>query len=133
MGWQTATGKRGCCWGAVAALACGLATSAVAEVRVEGNLNALRITAGGEPLSEILSAFGARFPVEYRTSVPLDAAINGAYSGSLSQVVSRLLDGYNYVIKQDSALTEILVFGKRGEAAVSPRPASARGALSRWR
>jgi hypothetical protein len=133
MGRQIATAKRGCLLGAVAALACGLATGAPAEVRVEGNSNALRVTASGDALSDVLSAFGARLPVKFRTSVPLDAEINGAYSGSLSQVVSRLLDGYNYVIKQDSALTEILVFGKRGEAAVSPKPVSAGGVLSRWR
>jgi hypothetical protein len=64
--------------------------------------------------------------------VPLDVEVDGAYSGSLSQVVPRLLDGYNYVIKQDSALTEIIVFGKRGEAAVSPKPPSVKGTLSRW-
>jgi hypothetical protein len=88
---------------------------------------------GGDALSDVLSAFGARLPVKYRSSVPLNVEINGAYSGSLSQVVSRLLDGYNYAIKQDSGLTEIIVFGKRGEAAVAPQIPVAKGALSRWR
>jgi hypothetical protein len=118
---------------ALAALAFGLATSASAEVHVEGNAGALRVTASGDALSDVLSAFGALLPVKYRTSVPLDAAISGAYSGSLSQVVARLLDGYNYVIKTDRAQTEIVVFGRRGEAAIAPKAPVAEGALSRWR
>jgi len=121
---------------AVIALACGLATAASAEVHVEGNLTALRLTASGDALADVLSAFGALSPVTTRTSVPLNGEVSGAYSGSLSQVVSRLLDGYNYVIKQDAGLTEIIVFGRRGEAAVAPRAAPAaatRSALSRWR
>jgi hypothetical protein len=118
---------------AVTALACCLGTSVSAEVRIAGDLNALRVSASGDMLSEVLSTFGTLFPVKYRTSMPLTAEINGAYSGSFSQVVSRLLDGYNYVIKQDQGLTEIIVFGKRGEAVVAPRVPVAKGALSRWR
>jgi hypothetical protein len=132
MGEHATLGKRGGLLAAVTALACVLATTASAEVHVEGNLSALRVTTSGDTLSDVLSAFGALLPVKYRTSVPLNAEINGAYSGSLSQVVSRLLDGYNYVIKQDSALTEIIVFGKRGEAAVAPKLPSVKGTLSRW-
>jgi hypothetical protein len=119
--------------GAATALTCWLGTAASAEVRVAGDLNALRVSASGDTLSEVLSAFGTLFPVKYRTSLPLTAEINGAYSGSLSQVVSRLLDGYNYVIKKDQGLTEILVFGKKGEAVVPPKAPVAKGELSRWR
>ena len=97
------------------------------------DLRALRVTTSGDALADVLSAFGARLPVKYRSSVPLNVEINGAYSGSLSQVVARLLDGYNYAIKQDSGLTEIIVFGKRGEVAVAPQAPVAKGALSRWR
>jgi len=64
--------------------------------------------------------------------MPLTGEINGAYSGSFSQVVSRLLDGYNYVIKKDQDLTEIIVFGKRGAAMISPRVPVTKGVLSRW-
>jgi hypothetical protein len=133
MGRHATRGKRGCLLWAVTALACGVVTTASAEVHVEGNLSALRVTTSGDALSDVLSAFGVLLPVKYRTSVPLNVEINGAYSGSLSQVVSRLLDGYNYAIKQDSGLTEIIIFGKRGEAAVAPEVPVAKGALSRWR
>jgi len=118
---------------AAMALVGGLATGASAEVHVEGNVNALRVTASGDKISDVLSAFGAQFPLKYRTGVPLDAEVTGSFSGSLSRVVSRLLDGYNYVIKKDKDLTEIVVFSERGEAPVSPKTPPAKGALSRWR
>jgi hypothetical protein len=117
---------------AVIALAFGLTTPVSAEVHVEGNLSALRLTTSGDALSAVLTAVGAQWPVSYRSSVPLDVQIAGAYSGSLSQVVARLLDGYNYVIRRDRELTEIIVFGARGEAVVAPRVRSVKGALSRW-
>src|ERR1700676_95208 len=132
-GRYAAMSKRRCLLVAVAALACGTATDASAEVHVEGNLSALRVSATGDALSDVLSAFGARLPVRYRTAIPLNVEINGAYSGSLSQVIFRLLDGYNYVIKNDRELTEIIVLGKNGEIAVPPKAPVAKGALSRWR
>ena len=68
--------KRRCLLVAVAALACGTATDASGEVHVEGNLNALRVSTSGDTLSDVLSAFGTRLPVKYRTAVPLNAEVN---------------------------------------------------------
>jgi hypothetical protein len=128
MGQRTTMGKHCCLLGAVAVLACGcLATRAAAEVHIEGNLSAFRVTTSGDALADVLSAFGTQFPLKYRTAVPLNVEINGVYSGSLSQVVARLLDGYNYVIKKDQGLTEIIILGKSGEAAISPKVPLVRG------
>jgi hypothetical protein len=126
-------GKHGCSLAVATVLAFGVATTAPAEVRIEGNLRDLRVSTSGDALSDVLSAFSTRLPVTYRTAVPLNREINGAYSGSFSQVISRLLDGYNYIIKNDQKLTEIIVLDERGEAAVSPKVPLAKGASSRWR
>jgi len=125
--------KHGCSLAAATALACGLATAAPAEVRIEGNLRDLRVSTNGDALSDVLSAFVARLPVIYRTAVPLEREINGSYSGSFSQVISRLLDGYNYVIKNDQKLIEIIVLDASGQAPVLPKVPVAKGASSRWR
>jgi len=114
------------------ALFCGFATLAYADVHVEGTPAAVRVTTSQDTIADVLSAF-ASFNVKYRSAVPLDAAANASYSGSFGQVISRLLDGYNYVIKKDQDTTEIVVFGKRGEAAIPPKAAPAKGILSRWR
>jgi hypothetical protein len=115
---------------------CGLATIARAEVHVDGSPAALRVTTSQDAIADVLSAIAANFNVRYRSAIPLDAAANVSYSGSVAQVISRLLDGYNYVVKTDQKSTEIVIFGRNGQAA-SPPPApkapAPKGILSQWR
>ena len=120
----------------VLSIVCGLVMPAKADVRVDGDLKALQLRASGDSLADVLARFDTLFAVKVRSAVPLSTEINGSYSGSLSQVVARLLDGYNYVIKTDRELTEILVFGRAGEVAVVPKAkpsAPAKTATARWR
>jgi hypothetical protein len=109
-----------CAFGLWAALICALAAPARAEVHVTGSPAAVRITANQDAISDVLSALAATFNVRYRAAVPLDATANATYSGSFTQVVSSLLDGYNYVIKMDRVSTEIIVYDKHGEVPVPP-------------
>jgi hypothetical protein len=104
----------------VVVLACALATIARAEVHVEGDSTAARVTTSQETISEVLSALAAALHFRYRTAVRLDASANAVYSGSLREVIARLLDGYNYVIRGNHGAIEIIVTGRRGE--VAPRP-----------
>jgi hypothetical protein len=118
------------------ALACGFATCARADVHIEGHPAAVRVMTDHAAISDVLSAFAENFKVTYRTSVPLDGAAAATYAGSFGQVISRLLEGYNYVVKKDGETTEIIVFGRRGEVAIpppAPKAAPAPGVLSRWR
>lgn len=117
-------------------LACGVIAPANADIRVDGDLKALQLRASGDSLADVLARFDTLFAVTVRSAVPLTVGINGSYSGSLSQVVARLLDGYNYVIKTDRELTEILVFGRAGQVAVVPKAkpaAPAKTVTARWR
>jgi hypothetical protein len=119
-----------------AAFAGSLPAIACAEVQVEGSPAAVRVTTSQDTISDVLSAFAATFNVQYRTAIPLGAAAAAMYSGSFRQVISRLLDGYNYVIKSDRETTEIIIFGKRGEVAIlppSPKVPTDTSILSRWR
>jgi hypothetical protein len=119
-----------------AALAGGLATSARAEVHVEGSPDAVRITTGRDAIADVLAAVATTFNVRYRTAIPLDAQANAAYAGSFAQVISRLLDGYNYVVKREQGSIEIVVFGARGEVAIpppAPKAPPANGIVSQWR
>ena len=115
---------------------CGLATSARAEVHVEGSPAVVRVTTSKDAISDVLSAIAATFNVRYRSTIPLDAVASANYSGSFEQVISRLLDGYNYVIKKDQESIEIVVFGRRGNVSIPfPPPAAnpAKGIVSQWR
>ena len=106
------------------ALVCSLPRIAGAEVYVEGSPAAVRVTTSRDTISDVLSALAATFNVQHRTTIPLDAVADATYSGSLRQVISRLLDGYNYMNKTDaSKATEVIVFGKRGEVVTPPKAA----------
>lgn len=125
-----------CSFVLVTALVCGLSTVAYAEVHVEGSLAAVRVTTKQDAISDVLAAFAATFNVKYRTAVRLDAPANATYAGSFGQVISRLLDGYSYVMRKDQEAIEIVVFGKHGAAAVPPPAAKSpppQDILSRWR
>src|SRR5215470_16960568 len=114
--------QRRCAFALSVVFVCSLPTIAGAEVHVEGNPAGVRVTTSRDTISDVLSALAATFNISYRTGVPLNAAADATYSGSFRQVISRLLDGYNYVIKaDDSKTTEIVVLGKRGEVTIPPR------------
>jgi hypothetical protein len=118
------------------ALTPAFATCAYAEVLVEGNLESVRVITNGADVAEVLSVLAKNFNVKYRTEILLNAAADGSYSGSVRQVLSHLLNGYTYVIKNERESTEIVVFGYRGESAVpppTPKPPVSEGVTSRWR
>jgi hypothetical protein len=122
-------------WAALLMVACGAASVARAGVLVEGTPAAVRVTADQAAIADVLAAVTGNFNAKYRSAVPLDVPAGPAYAGSFAQVIARLLDGYNYVVKRDGQATEIVVFGRRGEVAVPPpaRSEPPAGLLSRWR
>jgi hypothetical protein len=113
--------RRNRCSGLLAALLISVfAPVAHSEVHVEGNKTAVRVTTDRDKIADVLAAFSTIFGVKYRSAVSLDSPANITYAGSFEQVVSRLLEGYSYVLKHEHDTTEIVVFGKRGEAAIAP-------------
>jgi hypothetical protein len=115
------------------ALCLALPLAAHAEVRVEGNLAAVRITTSQDSIANVLTALGPTFNVQYRSAIALDAAANPTYSGTIERVIANLLDGFNYVVKTSTGSTEIIVFGRRGEVAIPPPAPKPASILSRWR
>lgn len=114
----------------------GVATPVHAVVKVEGTITALRVTTEKDAVSDVLSALAATFNLRYRTSVRLDAAASSTYSGSLGEVIGRLLDGYSYVIKKDQDAFEVVVVGNNGGrpiAVQAPPAARSKTIASQWR
>jgi hypothetical protein len=87
-------------------------------IRVRGDMAAVRLDARRTTIADVLAALNAAFAISYRSSIVLDEEINGTYAGSLRRVISRVLDGYNYVIKQDDAKLDVVILDRRGERAV---------------
>jgi hypothetical protein len=103
---------------------------------VQGDALGLQVEAHESQVGEVLAALSKTLQVRVRTSIALDKVINGTYSGSLKEVVSRVLDGYSYVIKPLNMSVEVVVIGVRGARAVTPGPPTApprRSLAAEWR
>jgi multisubunit Na+/H+ antiporter MnhF subunit len=92
-----------------------------AEVNVQGDPTAVRVVAKEATVSEVLNVL-AIFGVRYDKSIGLDGVVNGTYRGPLEHVLSRVLNGYNYVIKmrRDGAI-DVIVVGRTGDPPVAGR------------
>jgi|SRR6516165_2343856 hypothetical protein len=90
-------------------------TPAHAEANVTGTVDSVRLEAHAASLEEVLSAFGTAFNLRYHTSTALVESVNGTYSGSLQRLLSRLLDGYNFVIKTSDNEIEVAIYGGERE------------------
>jgi hypothetical protein len=91
-----------------------------AAVRVKGDAKALELDVHQARLADVLTAL-ARFNIRYRSPVVLNKVIDGTYGGPLGHVLSRLLAGYNYAIKQDDAEIDVIIVSRYGEQAI-PAP-----------
>jgi hypothetical protein len=114
------------------AIGAGVPTTGLGKVQIEGDANALRVTTSGETVSDVLAALCANFNVQYRSSISLDRAVRGTYSGSATKVIGRLLDGLDFVVKNDGDLVEITVFGRTPTTKVAGAvPVAPPGAVGR--
>ena len=85
-----------------------------AEILVQGDATDVRLEATQAPVDEILVALGKTYNVRYRTTIALDRPITGTYSGPLSRVIARVLEGYDYVARVTSDGVDIPYIRTRG-------------------
>lgn len=88
------------------------------SLRVTGDPAKMRLEVRQTSLTGVLAALAAAYPVSYSSAVPLDDLRDGTYAGSLRELIPRLLDGYDYVIKENNATLEVVILGKSGTLAV---------------
>jgi hypothetical protein len=97
-----------------------MAAPALAETQVRGSLEAVTVEAKNSSVEEILAALGRAFNIRHQSSARLDKQRSGTYAGSLSQVVSRVLEGYNFVLKTENGHTVVTVLGASSAAQAAP-------------
>jgi hypothetical protein len=91
----------------VAAVAFG-ATGAAAEVRVsEAAGGRLTVEAHDASVRQIIDALAAKHPIKLHTTDALARTLTGTYSGSLSRVLARILDGYDHVMHATASGIEV--------------------------
>jgi hypothetical protein len=107
--------------GIVLALACGMPMPVRAGVSIAGEPDAVRLEAREALLADVMAALRANFNLRYRTSAVLDEKVSGTYRGPLAKVASRLLDGYDFVMKVSAGTIEVSVL-RRHAHGETPRP-----------
>lgn len=89
---------------------------ASAKTKIEGKSDALLLTAEESPISEVLAELSTKFGLIYTPTPSLDRTIGGTYSGTLQQVLVRILDGCDYVVSYSSDKIELRILGRSGSA-----------------
>ena len=117
------TAKVGALAGAL--ILCVAAAPAAAEVRVtDAGGGQLVIEAHDATVQQILEALGQTRTIQFQNSEALSQNVTGTYSGTLRRVLSRILDGYDHVIRSTSSGIQIDVVGavKSAKVAASGGP-----------
>jgi hypothetical protein len=89
-----------------------------AETNITGSPDALRVEAHDTALQAVLQALGVRI----RSAADLNRSIEGTFKGSLREVITRLLDGYDFFIHKSGDNIEVVIVGSSGAAAVAAVP-----------
>jgi len=87
-----------------------VSTIALSEVQISSHGDFVRIDARDAPLAEVLEALRAASKLSYSASTELTQPLTGIFEGPLPFVISRVLKGYNYVIKSSNEKFEIFIY-----------------------
>jgi hypothetical protein len=90
-------------------------------LQIAGDAAAVHLDVRKTTIRDVLATLSGTFDVSIRSRATLDEVRDGTYQGSLRQVIARVLDGYDYAIKQERSKLDVIVFEKVGEQAV-PAP-----------
>lgn len=88
-------------------------------LHVQGDATAVHLDVHRTTITQVLSALIASFDISYNSSIALDKVLDGTYTGSLPHVISRVLDGYSYVMKHERSKLTVIILEKNGEHAVA--------------
>ena len=99
-------------------------TFAHAETHVGGEPAALRVEARNATLQEVLTALRSSFglKIQASTSTDLNRSVSGTYNGSLREVITRLLDGYDFFVRKVGDDFEVVVVGFSASSGTAPTP-----------
>jgi hypothetical protein len=97
-------------------------TEADAEVAVDGDRDQMRVTVDNDTVGRALEALGQKGNLQYHSATPLNKVIGGSFSGSLGHVLSRILVGFDFVVRYNPQGVEIFVYGESGATAIPQAP-----------
>jgi hypothetical protein len=89
-------------------MACG---RSAAEVLLSGSQDRIVMQTNDATLAEVLAAFRSAFALEVKLKGATARTFTGAYSGSVRQVLLRLLAGEDYILSSDAEGMKIILIG----------------------
>ncbi len=90
------------------------AGAACAAVSVSGTKDAMTLEAKDASLEDVIAQINSSLSVKISLSSPVGSAITGTYSGSLRRVLTRILDGHDFVLTSaGDTITVTLAAGAR--------------------
>jgi hypothetical protein len=105
-----------------------LLAPAAAETAVRGRADDMQIQAENASIREVLDALAGDFKVRYRLPAHVSRIVTGRYSGTLHQVLGRILDGHDYIVEATDDAVRVVVLGASGTAGVASAAVTAAGA-----
>jgi hypothetical protein len=91
----------------IVALGAIVASAAHAETRVTEQVDIIRLEARDAPVTEVLTALGATYELRSGLGQPL----TGTYAGSVREVISHVLAGYDYVVESSDGRLAVFIYG----------------------
>lgn len=101
------------CGSVALAIALVVPVVAFASTHVSGSAQSVTVDAQNSSIKEILSVLSKQLNLRVRSAVDLDKQAAGTYQGSLPRVVTRLLEGYNFIIRTDERGVEVTVLSSQ--------------------
>jgi hypothetical protein len=87
---------------------------ASARSDIAGQLDAIELQTENASIAEILDALSAKFTLSYKLPPNLPRSMTGDYSGTIDQVLARILDGNDYVVENSEDGIKVIVLGVSG-------------------
>ena len=98
---------------------------ASAATDVRGEPQNVQLRAENASTKEVLDALSAKFKLNYKLPPTINRSLTGIYSGSLRQVLARILDGNDYIVISNDSV-EVVVLGASAVTSVAPGTSIAR-------
>jgi hypothetical protein len=86
-------------------------SSASAGTDIQGTPDDLQLKVENASIVEILNALSARFQVMFKARSHNPRVLTGAYSGTLRETLTRVLDGNDYILERSDKGIEITILG----------------------
>lgn len=83
--------------------------SVSADVRLNGSSADVHVDATRSTTSEVLSALATTYGLQIKTRTALDRTVDGTFAGSLAEILSSILQDYDYFIRWEKAGVQVTI------------------------